>query len=203
MIKQRILGLALALALVGSAGIGLSNSASADSSGNVLVTGSVNSVLSLTLNTNSISFGTGLNFLGAPGTGSNTGRGACSLPDGARYISQDVVSTVVSSTSYDLSLRSNPDPNTLATFSTYQTLARIGAGGYTDCPSTDSAPTLQYIANSLIPPIGVDPLQHYVFAPNQAGTLGRQHVQYYTLDAVINGPTGSFSAMIIYEVQAL
>jgi len=200
MFKRRVLGLALALALIASAGVGLFQPTSADNSGTITVTASISTVLTLTLNTGEVRFGDGLDFLGDPGNHSNTGRGACQIANGARYVSQDIVATVVSSTSYDLSVRSDGSTASLNSFNTFQDYARIGSGGFTDCATTDSAFTLHHIWFDLV---GPGPDQNWHFAPNQSGTAGRQHIQYYTLDVVINGPVGLYTTGVVYEVQAI
>ena len=202
MIKQRVVTIAMSLALIGGAAVGLTRSASADTSGTITVGASISSVLSLTLSTNNVNFGDGLDFLGSPGNHSNTGRGACAISNGARYISQDISMTVQSSSAYDLSLRADPATFNPTTYTKFKDLARIGTGGFSDCASTDSALTLNYIFTYLVLPIPTDPAQHWYFAANQPGTAGTVFTQYYTLDAVIGGPTGTYSSGVIYDVVA-
>lgn len=191
MIKQRILGLALALALLGS--IGFAATARAQSSGDdVTILGSSTSVTQLTLNTTQIEFGNQLTFLGTGnlGAGVFACAGTSASPYGSTFVAPDLNVTVVSSESYNLTRDVQPNnqfyPRLLS-----KDIARSGLCG------TDTA-------GRFIVGHGVgDPPQPVASGQGSTDNTGRTHVQSFTFDVVAGDDTGDKATNIVYTATAI
>jgi hypothetical protein len=190
-IKQRILGLALSLALLGTLGLSLTAKAADTASQNVTVTATVVDTLTLTLNTNAIDFGSNLNFLG---TGAGSGIASCTNTAdttiiGARYAAPAVVATVQSNRAYDIGRGSfSPDLATLAA----ENRGWIASGSFVDCAtSASSGASLAYV------------MANQYMQQNAPATIGQSYSEFYMLDVLVDSPADTYSAVIIYGVEAL
>lgn len=195
MFKQRFASLACTLALLGSATFGLVRSVSA-APGEVVVTGTVTSVSSISLSSDSIVFGS-MNFVGDIDPGASNIRGACHNPQGvtgARYVSNDIVVHVVSSTAYDVTLDALPSSYT--SLSAWQDNLRISTVGWDDdCDDAEDSYTLRTI-------YGAIPPGPWHWVDNAGVTAGSDHRQYMAVDVMLGGPVPvrSLSATFVYAL---
>jgi hypothetical protein len=192
-IKQRLLGLALALALLGTVGFAATSRAADDESDSFTVTASVNDVLLLDVSRDSVDFGNGINFLGqnaASGVSACTNSAQTAI-NGARYISPTVTTTVWSNRQYDVN-RSisnvSSDINTQQTDLMNRTWI-VQNVPVVDCSNALGGQKLSQIAN---------PAEAFV---NQPAANGAQHAEVFMFDVLINSPAGNFSMTVTYEAE--
>jgi hypothetical protein len=174
MVKRRLFSVALMAALLMSLGLASTSRAADDS---VTVTGSVADVLTLTLNYESVTFGTDLNFLGQ-----NAAVGACDLSPGARYLSPNVTATVQSNKAFDI--ERTPAGN----FPAGRIL--VESGGWVDC------------ASALTNAVAVDPGTDTVVS-NEPASASFAYTDIFYFDVLVDSPAASYNATISYTLVAL
>ena len=171
MIKQRILGLALAFALIASAGLGFARQASADNT--VLITASVASILSLSVDDTTVDFGT-VDILGHGGIAEVVDR--CALANGFRYVSKDVHVTVQSSSPYNFGMTYGGGSTASLTdgFTFY-----VNSGNYGNCATLSNWVDGLTLRNFWLN-YGLSAIWSLDSPPT--GTTGVTYIQNYALD---------------------
>lgn len=172
--KQRFACLALVLALFVT--LGFANTTRADEFDSVTITASVSDVLTLSLNHDSVTFGSNLNFLGQ-----NAAVGVCSLSPGARYLSPNVTATVQSNRAFNVARTATGD------YPFGRLL--VESGGWVNCASA-----LANAANLGEGPDGV--------VYNHAPSASHQYTDVFYFDVLVTSPAASYSATVTYTAIA-
>jgi len=171
--KNRLLSFALSVAMIASvAGFALSAQAAGPVQSTVTITGTVADVLTLTVSPTTFSFGTGLNFLGA-----NATYGNCPQANGARYLGPNVVTTVQSNHSYDLTRSAT------GTFPVGRIFVREHSG-FAGCGDTGNGIGL----------VG-GPV---TTVSNHAPSANGQDTEFFFFDVHVEDPADSYTATITY-----
>jgi hypothetical protein len=179
-IKQRLLGLALALALLGT--IGFAATANAADNETITVDASVADVLILTVNTSGFSFGSNLNFLGQ-----NANHGSCANNDdpgdsGATYLSPNITTTVQSNRTYDVTRFAT------GTFEVGRIFVAQGAA-FVDCATND---------NTRIPLV----MGPEIIVDNAPANASGQNTEVFSFDVRVPDPAASYNATVKYQAIA-
>jgi hypothetical protein len=183
-IKQRILGLALSLALLGTAAFSLTASAAGD---NVVVTGTTQPVISISIDASNISLGTNLQFNGegqnvyysCPGATFSGGLGSAFLGP----YNPGVAVTVVSSNNYDVTRSALFTSSSVAN-------TRLFVAPVADCGDLTNGTSISTTNASFTG-----------YLSNQPATLGSTTNQVFGVDVLAGDPAGSIGASIVYTAQ--
>jgi hypothetical protein len=193
-VKHRFLGFGLALALLASMGFAWSGSVQAIETTDVVVTGSVSDVLTISVNPGAVSFGTGLSFIGGYNYDGDVAH-ICNgiVPNGARYLGPNVTVTVQSSTAFVFG-QGVQDFNTV---DVALNRFHINTYGY-DCGAAPSISLSGFFSDPIACP--APSICNVINPAAAAGTL--VHTEHYALDVVAGDPAAVVNFAITYAAQA-